>query len=130
MIVVDSSVLIARLRDLKTSETVKLEENLRARTPILVGDVVFLEVLRGARNDSHSEVIKRELETFPVVQMLSRDLAVKAARNYRFLRARGKTLSKTPDLIIGTYCIEYGYSLLHNDTDYLPMAEHLGLKLA
>lgn len=43
--------------------------------------------------------------------MLSPDLAVKAARNYRILREHGRTVSKTPDLIIGTFCIEHGYSL-------------------
>ncbi|WJH39456.1 PIN domain nuclease [Aliirhizobium terrae] len=130
MIVVDSSILIDRFRDMETPETVALQENLKARTPILIGDIVLLEVLRGARNERHAENVRREIEKFFLVPMLSTDLAIKAARHYRILRERGKTVYKTPDLIIGTYCIEHGYSLLQRDKDYLPMAEHLGLKLA
>jgi predicted nucleic acid-binding protein len=42
------------------------------------------------------------------------------------LRAMGITMRKTPDLIIGAYCIERGHFLLHDDRDVLPMQEHLG----
>jgi predicted nucleic acid-binding protein len=41
----------------------------------------------------------------------------------------GVTMRKTPDLIIGTYCIERGHVLLHDDRDFLPMQEHLGLRV-
>ena len=51
------------------------------------------------------------------------------ARNYRALRAAGCTVRKTPDLIIGTYCIEHGHPLLHADRDFEPMREHLGLQV-
>ncbi len=91
---------------------------------------MLLEVLQGAQNDQHAENIRKRMQLFEPVPLLSPDLAVKAARNYRLLRARGKTMSKTADLIIGTYCIENSYSLLHSDKDYLPMAEHLGLQFA
>jgi predicted nucleic acid-binding protein len=41
----------------------------------------------------------------------------------------GITIRKVPDLIIGTYCIEHGHSLLHDDRDVEPMREHLGLRV-
>ncbi|MNV39806.1 hypothetical protein D3C71_1313970 [compost metagenome] len=62
--------------------------------------------------------------------MLTPELAVKAAANYRKLRSVGKMVRKTADLLIGTYCIENGYELLHNDRDFQPMADHLGLQCA
>ena len=34
---------------------------------------------------------------------------------------------KNIDLLIGTWCIENRTALLHNDTDFRPMARHLGL---
>jgi predicted nucleic acid-binding protein len=43
------------------------------------------------------------------------------------LRRLGITISKTIDLIIGTWCIENRVALLHNDRDFHPMARHLGL---
>lgn len=33
-------------------------------------------------------------------------------------------------IIVATYCIENGYERLHNDRDFQPMADHLGLRLA
>jgi predicted nucleic acid-binding protein len=33
-------------------------------------------------------------------------------------------------MIIGTFCIEGGHTLLHDDRDFGPMAQHLGLQVA
>jgi predicted nucleic acid-binding protein len=61
--------------------------------------------------------------------MLTPELAVIAARNYRVLHGLGITIRKVPDLIIGTFCIEHGHALLQDDRDFQPMAKHLGLEL-
>jgi predicted nucleic acid-binding protein len=129
MIVVDSSVWISRLHNVATPETQKFDA-VEDFEDIILGDIVLLEILRGTRNDQNAANVRHKLRSFEPFPMLSPELAVKAARNYRLLRERGITVSKTPDLIIGTYCIDHGHSLLQRDKDYLPMAEHLGLKLA
>ena len=129
MILVDSSVWIAHLRGHKTAETRKLEEA-AAREPLLVGDLILLEVLQGARDETHAARIERALREYAVVPLLGPDLAVKAASNYRKLRALGITLRKTADLIIATFCIEQHHTLLHADRDFDPMQKHLGLKVA
>jgi predicted nucleic acid-binding protein len=54
-------------------------------------------------------------------------IAIAAARNFRSLRRRGITIRKTIDLLIGTWCIENRTPLLHNDSDFRPMARFLGL---
>jgi predicted nucleic acid-binding protein len=62
--------------------------------------------------------------------MVGSMIAVRAASNYRALRTIGITIRKTIDLLIGTFCIENRYPLLHNDRDFRPMAQHLGLVTA
>lgn len=129
MIVADSSVWISLFR----KDPVDVAGQLRAfiaQQTVLLGDIIVLEVLQGARDHHQARWIEQNFGDFPVVQMLSPGLAIKAAANYRLLRDRGITVRKTIDMIIGTYCIEHGHSLLQRDKDYLPMAEHLGLKLA
>ena len=126
MILVDSSVLIAQLRGLRTVGTAKLDVAVR-REPILVGDLVLLEVLLGARDEAHAARIERGLRQFEVVPLLNPELASRAARNYRKLRAMGISVRKTPDVIIGTYCIENRCALLHDDRDFAPLEAHLGL---
>ena len=54
-------------------------------------------------------------------------IAVVAARNFRALRRRGITIRKTIDLLIGAWCIENRRPLLHDDSDFHPMARYLGL---
>jgi predicted nucleic acid-binding protein len=126
VILVDSSVWIAHLRGSLTPATAKLEAAV-ALGPILVGDLILLEVLQGARDELAAARIERGLRRFEVVPLLDADLAPRAARNYRRLRDMGITIRKTNDIIIGTFCIERGCSLLHDDRDFVAMEEHLGL---
>jgi predicted nucleic acid-binding protein len=126
---VDSSVWIAHLRGSLTPATAKLEVAV-SREPILVGDLILLEVLQGARDERHAARIERGLRRFEIVPLLDANLAPRAARNYCRLRDMGITVRKTNDIIIGTFCIERGCSLLHDDRDFAPMEEHLGLVAA
>lgn len=128
MILVDSSVWITRLRGNRTLAVEKLEI-VAARERLLVGDLILLEILQGARDGVHARRIERELRMYPIVSMLDGRLASRAARNYRVLRGRGITIRKTVDIIIGTFCIEHGYALLHDDRDFAAMEAHLGLKV-
>ena len=129
MIVVDSSVWITALRGIDTPQSMQLKAIPKARH-ILLGDIVLLEILQGAQNDGNAANLQRRLAPFQVVPMLSPQIAIKAAENFRRLRSKGITIRKTADLIIGTYCMEHGYSLLHADRDFDPMAEYLGLRIA
>lgn len=129
MILVDSSVWIAHLRGQTTSATTKLEAAAE-REPLLVGDLILLEVLQGARDNAQAARIERAIREYAIVSLLDGRLAAQGARNYRRLRGLGITIRKTADIIIGTFCIEHGHSLLHEDRDFEPMEKHLGLKVA
>lgn len=129
MILVDSSVWIAHLRGQQTPAVAKLEVA-AGREPLLVGDLILLEVLQGARDEAHAARIGRGLRRFALVPLLDSDLAPRVARNHRKLRERGITVRKTANIIIGTFCIEHRHSLLHDDRDFAPMQEHLGLLIA
>jgi len=129
MILVDSSVWIAHLRGHTTPATTKLEAAAE-REPLLVGDLILLEVLQGARDNAQAARIERALREYAIVSLLDDRLAAQGARNYRRLRGLGITIRKTADIIIGTFCIEHGHSLLHEDRDFEPMEKHFGLKVA
>ena len=126
MILVDASVWIAEIRGIRSAATAALAA-FADRERLLIGDIILLEVLQGARDDDHAARIERELRRYLIVPLLTPDLASAAARNYRKLRDLGVTIRKTADLIIGTFCIEYGHRLLHADRDFEPMQRHLGL---
>jgi predicted nucleic acid-binding protein len=129
MILADSSLWIAHLRGRRTEETVSLEAAM-LNDELLVGDVVLLEILQGARDEVHARRIERAMRRYPVASLLGPEIAILAAGNYRKLRDLGVTIRKTAGLIIGTFCIERGHRLLHADRDFEPMQRHLGLVAA
>ena len=126
MLVVDTSVWIDFFTDRPTEQVSKLADFAPARD-IVVGDIVLLELLRGARDDAQAARYERNLRRLQLRPFLDPELAVAAAGHYRTLRAKGVTIRKAPDLIIGAYCIRNRLPLLHNDRDFAAMAEHLGL---
>jgi predicted nucleic acid-binding protein len=129
VIVVDSSVWIGHLRG-TDSEPVRRLRAIAHPGDIVVGDLVLLEILQGARDDAHAGRIESNLREFRIEPMLDQDIAVKAAAHYRRLRATGITVRRTIDMIIATFCLERGHALLHDERDFELMAPALGLRLA
>lgn len=128
MIVVDSSVWIASLRS-QRSQTVQRLIELSGREPLIAGDLVMAEVLQGARDEIHAARIERNLRQHFVEPMVTDRIAVAAARNDRTMRAADFTILKTIDLLIGTFCLERGHRLLHDDRDFDPMERLPGLAI-
>lgn len=129
MILVDSSVWIDYFRATDTPQVAVLDSML-GRTPLAVGDLIAAEVLQGVRDEREFKWVKRTFESFTHVNLCDYELAIKASENYRTLRAKGITIRKTIDTLIATRCIEDDLTLLHADRDFLPFAEHLGLRMA
>jgi predicted nucleic acid-binding protein len=127
MILVDSSVWIDHFRDHVTEKVRHLR--LLDEEEILVGDLILLEILQGARDDIRASRLASQLAEFEIASLSSPQLAAKAARNFRHLRASGISVRRTVDLIIATFCIEHGYALLHQDRDFVPFERHFGLKV-
>jgi len=128
MILVDSSVWIGYFNGIITPQTDWLDTAL-GREIIIVGDLILAEILQGFKSDRDFNKAKELLSHFRFVEMLGLELAIKSAENYRFLRKKGVTVRKTIDVIIGTFCIHYNISLLHDDQDFDPFTKHLGLNV-
>jgi predicted nucleic acid-binding protein len=127
LVIVDSTVWIDYLAARANPETRWLKS--QPRGSVGLTDLVLCEVLRGIRLQGEFDLVRGELEVFPVFSSGGFKLAVQTAENYRFLRARGITVRKTIDCLIATVCIENGYALLHNDRDFDPFETHLGLRV-
>jgi predicted nucleic acid-binding protein len=128
MIVIDTSVWIDHLNDQVTQKVARMRD-LVGREPVLVGDIILCEILQGLRTEREAHLVEEALRQFELASMCGVEIASRAAANYRHLRARGVTVRKTIDLIIGTFCIENDHVLLHDDYDFEPMRQHLGLRV-
>ena len=127
MTVVDTSVWIDYFNGVPTRETALLD-GLLGVEPIVIGDIILVEVLQGFDTERDLREARAALNRLLFQPMVGRDVALAAARNYRALRAGGVTVRKTIDMLIATFCLENGHRLLHVDRDFVPIAEHLGLE--
>lgn len=69
------------------------------------------------------------MECLEYHDFVGKEIALKAAQNFRILRKNGITVRKTIDVLIATFCIENGFELIHHDHDFDPMEKMLGLKV-
>ncbi len=127
MILVDSSVWIEYFNSRDTAHTRKVDEIIGS-VEIVVIDLVLTEVLQGFRAAKDFDSALKLFDSFRFAKTGDRATAIQAARNYIYLRSLGVTIRKTVDAVIATKCIMNGFTLLHNDRDFLPFEKHLGLK--
>ena len=128
MIVVDSSVWIDFFNGRPTTEADALAELLGER-PIVVGDLIMVEVLSGFRQDRDYRKAKSLLESCEFRPMVGKEVAIEAANNYRRLKRGGIAVRRTIDVLIGTFCIVSGLPLLHSDRDFDALEDRLGLSV-
>jgi predicted nucleic acid-binding protein len=128
LILVDSSVWIDYFNGSITAQT-ELLDRLLGREPLGIGDLILTEVLQGFVDERDFERARKMLTSLIVVELGGQEIAIQAAKNFRALRSLGVTVRKAIDTVIATRCIESGYDLLHDDRDFDPFAEHLGLRV-
>jgi predicted nucleic acid-binding protein len=128
VVIVDTTVWVDYLNGISTPEVEWFErESERQRLGLL--DLTVCEVLQGVSTDAAAAQVLRTLRRFEICDTGGIGLAEAAARNYRKLRARGRTVRKTIDCLIATFCLEHSHSLLHRDRDFDPFEDVLGLRV-
>ena len=126
MVIVDTTVLVDYLRGLRNAETEYFDREL-GRLRFGLTDLILFEVLQGIRDERTFTRVLRELRRFEVFDTGGQELAIAAARNFLSLRQRGRTVRKTIDCLIATFCLRDAHSLLHRDRDFDHFEQILGL---
>jgi predicted nucleic acid-binding protein len=129
MVFVDSSVWIDFFNGRVTPETTRLGL-LLGEQPLLIGDLVLMEVLQGFRYEADVRRAERLLGSLDCDVLGGEALVRTSARNYRRLRQLGITPRSSIDVLIGTFCAENDHHVLACDRDFDLMAPHLGFVLA
>ncbi|MFK4753304.1 MULTISPECIES: type II toxin-antitoxin system VapC family toxin [Oceanospirillaceae] len=127
MILVDTSVWIDFFNG-KSNREVEILDGVLGYQGVAIGDLIMVELLQGFRSDKDYNTAKKYLLNLDLYNMLTPDLALLAAENYRKLWRKGVTVRKTADVIIATFCIENQIPLLYVDKDFIPFTQHLKLR--
>jgi predicted nucleic acid-binding protein len=128
MIVVDTSVWIDYVNGVHTTQTDILDKELQ-ESRVVTGDVIMVEFLQGFQDNKQFQTARMLMNSLEYYDFVGKEMAIKAAENFRLLRKKGITVRKTIDVLIATFCIEHGFELLHNDRDFEPMEAILGLRV-
>lgn len=129
MILIDSSVWIDYFRGTKSAQAEHLDDLLASGDDELgVAGLVVFEVLRGFNSPGAQRDAQAMLLRTTVVDIGGLDNALMAAAHYRALRERGFSIRSPFDVLLASYCITHGHSLLHRDADFDVMQTLRGLK--
>lgn len=119
MILVDSSVWINFFRGERGAPSVALAQCLGdSSVEVGMADLVLFEVMRGFREGRLMRQAQSLLSALPQVEIGGAQHALKAAERYRRLREQGRTVRSPIDVLLASYCITHGHTLLHCDVDF------------
>lgn len=124
MILVDTSAWVEFLRDTGTPVCEEVDRLLA--DDIAISDAVRMEVLAGARSDSHLRGLRGLLARATTLPTEPGDYEV-AASLYRACRHRGETVRKLIDCLIGAVALRHGAAVLHADDDFATLERHTSL---
>jgi predicted nucleic acid-binding protein len=113
-----------------SSQTQWLGKHVRAGGVIAVTDIVYTEILRGARTDAEVAAIKLGIQRAEILRLSEIADFEHAADLYRRARSAGKTVRNISDCMIAAVCIREGVPILHDDADFDRIADVSELKVA
>lgn len=125
MILVDTSAWIEFLRNTGTAICEEVDRLITEE--MAVSDVIRMEILAGARDESHLTSLRRLLARAVTIRTLPTDYD-DAAALYRHCRRRGETVRKLVDCLIASVAIRAGAAVLHKDADFDTLARHTELQ--
>lgn len=127
MILIDTSAWIDFFRNPEIARSRLIRQVLRGEN-VVMGDLILVEILQGFRTSEQEQSAARAFSKSRVVTLCGPELAPVAAANYRRLRRAGITVRTTIDVIIATWCVENGASLIHADRDFDFMQKLIGFR--
>jgi predicted nucleic acid-binding protein len=127
LIVADTSAWIEFLRGSDHLVAHTLSELLRRDADLGLTEIVFTELLAGARSDDHLRELRSRLIAFPILPLEGLVDFEQAALMFRRCRAAGETIRRLADCLIAVPVIRAGASFLHNDSDFDAIARHSDL---
>ena len=128
MILVDTSVWIDSFAGRDLPHVAALEQLVLENEDLALCGIILAEILQGIADDQACRRVRSDLS--PLIMLPMPEIVfIRAADIYRKLRKAGVTIRKPNDCIIAATALEHRCRCLHNDKDFLPIAEYFSLKV-
>lgn len=130
MILVDTSAWIEYLRATGSRVHRTLRKLVESGERLATSEVVVMEVLAGARDESHAQRLRRLLSGCDLLTLEGLSDYEDAASLYRRCRREGRTIRSLTDCLIAMVAIRSGAEVLQADRDFETIAALSSLRLA
>lgn len=117
MILVDSSAWIEFLRDTGSPICRRVDQLLRDDSPLSITSVIEMEILAGARDESHLGSLRQLLARATLIETTPTDFG-DASMIFRTCRRRGLTVRRLTDCLIASSARRVDIPILHADSDF------------
>lgn len=122
MILVDSSVWIDSARAVANDAT-RLLAGRNELDELATTGIIVQEVLQGTDTPKHFEQWRERFSGMLILEPRELSTYETAAHLYRRARAKGLTVRKPNDCLIAALALEHGALLVHNDRDFIALAQ-------
>ena len=129
MILADTSAWVEFLRATGSEANLRLR-GLIEGDQLATTDVVLMELLAGARDDSHRDRLRALLARCEFVPVAGPRDYENAADIYRACRRAGDSVRALSDCLIASVAMRAALPLLHADRDFDAIARHAPLEIA
>jgi len=124
MVLIDSSILIGYFKGLKGEPYDKLDSLIDQNIPIGICNLIYQEVLQGAKDKHEFMLLKEYLDTMDFYGLrYGKKSYENAALSYFRCRKAGITPRSTIDMVIAQTAIDNNLLLFHNDNDFIQIAK-------
>lgn len=125
---VDTSVWIELFTASESTADHWLTERIRADLPIVVPEVVLMELLIGTTDESTATLRRRRLQRFEIEPLAPVRDAEDAAAIHRECRRHGDTVRSMIDCLVAAMALRLDVEVAHRDRDFEVMAAHCDLQ--
>jgi hypothetical protein len=122
MLLIDSSVWIDSTRG-RITEATRFVDTRDDHEEIATTGIIFQEVLQGVRSQRQFERLREVLWSTLILHPRELSTYELAAQLYLKARAKGLTIRKPNDCLIAALALEHGALLVHNDRDFIALAQ-------
>jgi predicted nucleic acid-binding protein len=122
MLLLDSSVWIDAYRG-RSTEATRFVEMREEQEEIATTGIIFQEVLQGFRTQVDFERMRQALWSVLILEPRELSTYEVAAQLYRTACGAGLAIRKPNDCLIAALALEHGALLVHNDRDFLALAQ-------
>jgi len=127
-VLVDTSVWIELFTASESTADLWLTERIRADSPIVVPEVVLMELLIGTTDEAKAALRRRRLQRFVIEPLAPVRDAEDAAAIHRECRRHGHTVRSMIDCLVAAMALRLEVPVAHRDRDFEVIAAHCGLQ--